>query len=133
MHPMTAESDPLHDVVRSWAEALNRRDVEALVELSTPDVDCDPLQISVAGRYIGHEGVRRWMREVTTHDPGHHVETESISTIADDRVALFGKLMMHGRAVSPYTLVIVVRDGKVAAMRSYLTDEETLTQLGLLA
>ncbi|MEA2450174.1 MAG: SnoaL-like domain [Thermoleophilaceae bacterium] len=129
---MTSDHDLLLDVARRWAEALNARDVETLLSLSTEDVDCDPLQISVSGRYTGADGVRRWMREVTTHDPGHWVAIDTVRAIADDRAAVFGKLTMGGRHVSPYTMVTMLRDGKVAVMRSYLSDEETLTQLGLL-
>jgi ketosteroid isomerase-like protein len=125
--------DPQHDVALRWAEALNARDVDVLLDLATEDVVCDPLQISVSGRYEGHDGLRRWMGEVTTHDPGHRVAIERLATVAEDRVAVFGTLMMEGRPASPYTLLVIVRDGKVAAMRSYLTDEETLTTLGLLA
>ena len=124
--------DALIDVTRRWAEALNRRDVDTMLELSTEDVDCDPLQISVSGRYLGHEGVRRWMREVTTHDPGHRVAIEDVRPIGPDRVGVFGQLNMNGRPVSPYTMVTWLRDGKIAMMRSYLSDAETLTQLGLL-
>jgi ketosteroid isomerase-like protein len=127
------EVDPLHDVALRFAEALNARDTDALIALATDDVGCDPLQISVSGSYEGHDGVRRWMRELTTHDPGHRVRLERVATIAPDRAAVFGTLVMDGRPVSPYTLVVIVRDGRVAATRSYLTDEETLTTLGLLA
>jgi hypothetical protein len=125
--------DALIDVTRRWAEALNRRDVDVMVDLSTEDVDCDPLQISVSGRYLGHEGVRRWMREVTTHDPGHRVLIEDVRPIGDDRIAVFGQLKMNDRPVSPYTMVTWLRDGKIAIMRSYLSDAQTLTELGLLA
>jgi ketosteroid isomerase-like protein len=125
--------DPLHDVALRFAEALNERDTDAMIELATDDIQCDPLQISVSGSYEGHEGVRGWMRELTTHDPGHRVRIERVATTAEDRVAVFGTLVMDGRPVSPYTLVVALRDGKVAATRSYLTDEDTLTTLGLLA
>jgi hypothetical protein len=127
-----ADDGLLHDIARRWADALNERDVDAMLALSTEDVDCDPLQISVSGRYIGHEGVRRWMREVTTHDPGHYVDVKRLATIGEDRVAIFGELVMHGKVVSPYTMVTIVEDRKVAVMRSYLTDEDTLRTLGLL-
>jgi ketosteroid isomerase-like protein len=130
---MTADPDASIDVARRWAEALNQRDVETLLSLSTEDVDCDPLQISVSGRYNGADGVRRWMREVTTHDPGHWVAIESVRALGEDRVAVFGRLQMSGRSVSPYTMVTIVRDGRIAAMRSYLSDETTLTELGLLS
>ena len=129
---MPAQPDPLQDVALRFAEALNERDTDALVALATDDVASDPLQISVSGRYVGHDGIRRWMRELTTHDPGHRVRIERVAATAPDRAAVFGTLVMDGRPVSPYTLVVMVRDGKVAATRSYLTDEETLTTLGLL-
>jgi ketosteroid isomerase-like protein len=129
---MPDHREPSHDVALRWAEALNARDLDTLLSLATEDVVSDPLQISVSGRYVGHDGVRRWMRELTTHDPGHRVAIERVAAVGDDRVAVFGQLTMEGRRVSPYTLVVMLRDDKVAAMRSYLTDEETLTQLGLL-
>jgi ketosteroid isomerase-like protein len=127
-----AGDESARDIALRWAEALNRRDVDALVSLATDDVDCVPLQISADGSYAGHDGIRRWMREVTTHDPGHQVELEDARVIGEDRVAVFGQLRMKGRKVSPYTMVTLIRDGRVAAMRSYLSDEETLTELGLL-
>src|SRR3954468_18661053 len=100
------------DVALRWAEALNARDTATLLRLCTDDVDCDPLQISASGRYDGPAGVRRWMTEVTTHDPGHQVNITGARTLADDRVAVFGELVMNGRPVSPYTMVTLLRDGK---------------------
>jgi ketosteroid isomerase-like protein len=126
------DDDSLRDIALRWGEALNARDLATLIDLATEDVECDVLQISAGGRYDGHDGIRRWMREVTTHDPGHQVELQDTRVIGDGRVAVFGQLDMKGRKVSPYTMVTVIRGGKIAAMRSYLSDEATLRELGLL-
>jgi ketosteroid isomerase-like protein len=125
-------SDPSHDLVWRWAEAVNRRDRDALIALSHPEIDLYPLQIAVSGHYRGHEGVARWMDDLTTDDIGHGVRLESTRTLPDGRVALTGDVYLEDRLISPYTLVVEVRDGLVARVRSYLNDEETLRALKLL-
>ncbi len=55
-----------------------------------------------------------------------------LKTLPDGRIALFGEVCLEGKTISPYTLVALVRDGKVALTRSYLADEDTLRQLKLL-
>jgi ketosteroid isomerase-like protein len=127
------EPDPNHRLVRQWARAVNERDRDALVEHSTADVDCYPLQIAtVSGHYQGHDGLRRWLDDMVASDIGHQVEFNRIRTLADGRVALFGCLFVEGKDISPYSLIATLRDGKVAAMRSYLSDEETMEHLKLL-
>ena len=55
-----------------------------------------------------------------------------MQTLSAERAAVFGTVVANGEDVSPYALVAVVRDGKVAAMRSHLSDKPTMEQLGLL-
>jgi hypothetical protein len=119
--------------VRQWARAVNERDRDTLVARSHPQVDCYPLQIAtVSGHYQGHDGLRRWIDDMVASDIGHHVEFVGIRTLPDGRVALFGTVLVEGKEISPYSLIATVRDGKVAAMRSYLSDEETMEHLKLL-
>jgi hypothetical protein len=72
------------------------------------------------------------MDDLTTDDIGHGVRLESTRTLPDGRVALTGDVYLEDRLISPYTLVVEVRDGLVARVRSYLNDEETLRALKLL-
>jgi ketosteroid isomerase-like protein len=119
--------------VRQWARAVNDRDRDALVASSHPDIDCYPLQIAtVSGHYQGHEGMRRWIDHMVASDIGHVVEFRGIRTLADGRVALFGAVFVEGKEISPYSLIATLRDGRVAAMRSYLSDEATMEHLKLL-
>jgi hypothetical protein len=90
------------------------------------------MQIAVGSHYTGHEGVRRWLADLVASDLGHQVRYRGIRTFPDGRVALFGEVCLEGTVISPYTLIAIVHDGKVAQTRSYLADEETLRQLKLL-
>jgi hypothetical protein len=129
--PIT-ETDPNQRLVRAWAQAVNARDIEAVVSHSHPDIDLNPMQIAVSGHYSGHEGLRQWLRDIIASDLGHTVRYLGIRTLPDGRVALFGEVCLEGTTVSPYTLLVTIRDGKVALMRSYLADEDTLRVLKLL-
>jgi hypothetical protein len=127
------EPDPLHRLVRVWAQAINERDMDVLVASSDPGVDVYPLQIAtVSGHYSGHDGLRRWLDDANATNIGYQVEFVGIRTIDEERVALFGQVYVEGKAISPYSMIATVRDGKIAAMRSYLSDEETMEHLKLL-
>jgi ketosteroid isomerase-like protein len=53
------------EIVRRCIDALNRRDIEALFELSDPDVEVDlSRNIFNPGVYVGREGVERWRAAV---------------------------------------------------------------------
>jgi ketosteroid isomerase-like protein len=126
------QTDPNERIVRQWAQAINARDVEAVVALSHPEIELHPMQIAVAGLYTGHDGVRAWIDDILASGIGHNVTYGGLKTLPDGRVALFGEVCLEGKKISPYTLLATVRDEKVALTRSYLADEDTLRVLKLL-
>jgi hypothetical protein len=126
------EPDPSHRLVRQWATAVNARDPERIVELSDPGIVLNPMQVGISGHYKGHDGVREWIADLVATDLGHRVDFRGIRTLPDGRVALFGEVFIGDRSISPYSLLVTLRDGRVAATRSYLSDEDTLRQLKLL-
>jgi hypothetical protein len=127
------EPIPEHRLVRLWATAVNDRDSEVLISYSHPEIDVYPLQIAtVSGHYQGYEGVRRWLVDMEASAIGHTVTFSGIRSLPDDRVALFGTVCVEGKEISPYSLIATLRDGKVSAMRSYLSDEQTMEHLKLL-
>jgi ketosteroid isomerase-like protein len=127
------EPDPLHRLVRVWAQAINERDVETLAAYSDPQIDVYPLQIAtVSGHYTGHDGLQRWLEDANASNIGYMVRFLGIRTLADGRVALFGEVEVEGKTISPYSMVATVADGKLTAMRSYLSDEETMRHLKLI-
>jgi ketosteroid isomerase-like protein len=119
-------------LVELWADAINARDLPTLLEMAHPEIELYPLQFGVSGHYGRHEGVTRWMSEVRAWDPGHRVRYEKTWELGGGRVALFGTIFIDDEPFSPYALVVEIRDGRIARMRSYLNDEETLEKLGVL-
>lgn len=119
-------------LLRRWSDAINARDADALLELAHPDIEMSTLQLGVRGSYKGREGVAEWMAELHEWDPGVRVRIERFRTLPSGRVAVFGTILIEGEPSSPYSLVGEVRDGKVALMRSFPSDEDTLEKLGEL-
>ena len=119
-------------LIRRWADAINARDLDALLELAHPDIELYPLQFGVSGDFSGADGVREWVETFRRWDPGHQVRIEGIRSLPDGRVALFGTVLIDGEPSTPYTLVASVADGKVRSMHSYPSDEETLEKMGEL-
>jgi ketosteroid isomerase-like protein len=129
---MSSADTATQALARRWADAINARDIDALVPLAHPDIELEPLQIGVRGQYHGPEGVRRWMEEVAGDDLGHRVRIEGTRSLGPGRALVRGTVLLGGDEVSPYALVVHVRDGLVLGMRSYLNDEATLERLGVL-
>jgi hypothetical protein len=126
------EPDPQHRALRQWARAVNERDPDALVSLSHPDIRCYPLQVGLSGHYEGHDGLRRWIDDLEASTLGHTVRFQGIRTLMDGRIALFGTLLLEDNVISPYSMIAVVHHDKVASMRSYLSDEDTLRHLKMI-
>jgi ketosteroid isomerase-like protein len=119
-------------LIRRWADAINARDLDTLLELAHPEIELQTLQLGVRGHYTGPDGVAEWMGELREWDPGHRVELDRIRALPRDRFAAFGTIMIEGEPSSPYSAINRVEDGKVREMSSYPQDEETLEKMGEL-
>lgn len=117
-------------LVRRWAEAISGRDVATVLNLSHPDIECQPLRLDCA--YRGHGGLVNWMLDLEATSVEDRVSIAHVERLSAHRFAAFGTVQIEGEDVSPYTVVAVVRDAKVAAVRSYLSDKATMERLGLL-
>jgi ketosteroid isomerase-like protein len=130
--PVSTARTEAHKLVRRWVEGINGRDLTALLELAHPDIECQPLELSSRPVYSGRAGLTEWILELSLAAPAVQRRIERVQTLSAERAAVFGTVVANGEDVSPYALVAVVRDGKVAAMRSHLSDKATMEQLGLL-
>jgi hypothetical protein len=122
----------ISDLIEQWARAVNDRDLDTLLVLAHPDIECQPLKLTREGVYKGHDGIARWIEARGIEPPGVEERIDRVARLSGERVAAFGRVEVDGSDVSPYALVAVVRDGKVAKIRSYLSDEPTMERLGLL-
>jgi len=118
------------DLIRRWVDAVNDRDIDALLEVAHEEVLCRPLSVGGGGgTYTGHDGLRRWIRRLS---PELRVRCDSIRPLTGGLVVALGVLLLRERVASPWALVASIRDGKVSAAQSYFSDEHTLATLGLL-
>jgi SnoaL-like domain len=123
-------TDSSLDLIRRWVDAVNDRDLDALLQVADDEILCRPLSLGGGGgTYIGHDGLRRWIGRLS---PDLHVRCDTIRALDGGLVVALGVIFVRGRVGPPWALVASARDGKVSAAQSYFSDEHTLTTLGLL-
>jgi ketosteroid isomerase-like protein len=129
------------EALKRGTEAINRRDVEAMLEVLDPGVEyraaLPVLLGGAAAVYHGHAGVRELFRELYDVLDEIHVEYSEIRDLGDRTVAI-GRLRTRGKGSgaeteSPYGSVSDFRNGKVVRFRSYLDPNEALEAAGLSA
>ena len=125
------------DVVRRSFEAINRWDIDGLLELYDPDIQFLPLTGTrvESGGYVGHSGVRNYFEEVADIWEELHPYADDFRTVGSDVVVL-GGCAVRGRGSgaetdTPMAWVVTVRNGKVTSHRGYRTRAEALEAVGL--
>jgi ketosteroid isomerase-like protein len=120
-------------------EAINRRDVDAMLEEIDPEVEWhDVFGLMLGGEatvYRGHEGVRELFRDLFGAFAEIHSEYSEIQDLGDRTVAI-GRLRARGNesgAVieSPVWTISQWKNGKVTHIRTYLDPKEALEASGL--
>jgi ketosteroid isomerase-like protein len=124
------------DIVRQVFDAFSRRDLQALIALSDPEIVFQPQTGRLAGRdepYRGHEGLRAYLADVAQvwqelrSEPDEYVEL-------DDRVVCTGRVYAWGigRVIdAPAGWVWRLRDGLVVEGRVYETRRGAYEAAGL--
>jgi steroid delta-isomerase-like uncharacterized protein len=119
-------------------EAFNRRDVDAVVALASPDVEWeDPMFRSQAARvYRGRAGLREWVNEVLEPWESLHVEVEEITEATDSRVFLEALLTARGKGSGVETqlrgwFVVWFANGRITRRQVFRDREEALEAAGL--
>jgi steroid delta-isomerase-like uncharacterized protein len=131
------------EFVNRWMDAVNRGDLEALVEMCHPDA----VHVNGAETYRGAEGVRDLFKPIINASSEREVQinhvTESGETVVVEFVFRFkntgpfvtpqGTLPRTDKTVSIASIsVYELRDGKLAASRGMFDRLDLLTQLGVL-
>lgn len=127
------ESWVIAEILREYIEAFNRRDVDAMIALADPDIVSHPWMAWSGGRrYVGHEGLRGWMRDLTANDPGHKVVPHEVRRLEQRHWAVLGELTVGDARVSPFASLNRIADGRITEAREYLSEESLLSDLGYL-
>jgi ketosteroid isomerase-like protein len=125
------------EVVRLVLDAVNRRDVEALVDCLDPDVEFSPILSPLEGPiHTGHPGVRRWLRSLELDWEVYEIRLERVYEFDDSALGL-GSWRARGRTSGvqldsqPGAWHARVRDGRAVWWRTHTDRMEALRSVGL--
>ena len=120
------------EVVRRVNEAIEARDMEALVAEHHPDVEIVVLRSEIEGPYLGHEGLRRMAADMFEADFAMRID--EMRDLGDNRVLVLGRQHATVRG-APWDHLLAevfeIEAGKVARAQAFATVEEALEAVGL--
>ncbi len=132
---MSKNEVPIETVGYRFIEAFNRRDAGALLALVDPEIEFSPTSLVGTRRtYRGHDGMCRWVNELRESAIEHRVRVREVRALDDARFVVLSEVLLGGETISPSAMLARVSpDGLIVEAHAYLTDEQMLVQLGLLA
>lgn len=118
-------------------EALSTRDLERLLVLSDPEAEWRSFfaSLSEGGTYRGHDGLRRYLGDLTDAFESLHANVDDQVAVGDV-VVLVGHIHYVGKGSglelsTSAGWVIKCRDGKVILFRAFREPEQALASVGL--
>jgi ketosteroid isomerase-like protein len=120
------------EVVRRVNEAIEAKDMEALVAEHHPNVEIVVLRSEIEGPYRGHDGLRRMAADMFEADFGQRID--EVRELSGNRVLVLGR--QHATVSgAPWEHVLAevleIEAGKVARLQAFRTVEEALEAAGL--
>ena len=126
------------EIVRRFFARLSAGDPAP--ELCDPEIEIrNWAESPVPGPYYGHDGLRKWFRDVNDPEMGLDIkmfELEDVVEVDDERVLTTQRATGRGRSSGlevdqRWGSIIGVRDGRIASAFGYPTPEEALEAAGL--
>jgi ketosteroid isomerase-like protein len=130
-------SDPLTRaqavaLAEQYVGAYNDRDLPAMLAIQDENIVSYPSRLAGATPHNGHDGVRAWWNAMIAADTWYEVVIHEIRQHDPDRVVILGEIREHEEPISPWCVVIRVRNGLIIESHSYLSETDLLEQLGLI-
>ena len=119
-------------LAHGYVDAYNHRDLEAMLALQDESVVSYPARLFGNRGHTGHAGVRAWWEAMVASGRWYEVVVSEIRQPGPDRVAILGEIRDHGEVLSPWGVLVRVRNGLIVESRSYLSDGDLLDKLGLI-
>jgi ketosteroid isomerase-like protein len=123
------------DLVHQVFDAFNRRDLDAVLALMDDDVEGSPRMAAIEGAYHGHEGMRRWWRNLLDSFPDFTAEVGEVRDLGDLTITA---VRLRGQGAGSDTPIEQAvwnvfrwRRGKCIWWRNCTTEEEALKAVGL--
>jgi hypothetical protein len=131
---MSPGAAAMEAIAGQFIDAFNRRDVDALLALCDRDIEFHPTVLVGARRiYRGHAGMRRWVADLQKAQIQHQVRVRRVRALGERRFMVLSEVLLDGERVTPSALLAqLTADGLIAQAHAYLSDEQTLGQVGLM-
>lgn len=131
---MSAAGASTRAVGLRFIEAFNRRDAEALVALADPGIEFHPTSLVGEDRvYQGHDGIRRWIRDLGRSQIKHQVRVREVRVLEEDRLLVISEVVIDGEVISPSAMLArLTEESRIVEARAYLSDEQMLKKIGLV-
>lgn len=122
------------ELIRRGAEALNARDAETLVALTTEDVVVIAARSAVEGAFVGHAGVRRFVDDNEQSFERFELRLDEVRE-RGECVFASGTVLVRGRGVgveaaTPFAGTFTIRDGKIARWEDFRDHDAALAAAG---
>jgi len=123
-------------LVRTFADSITDRDLEAALEVCHPEIEFPSLMAQLEARpYTGHAGIRRYFRDIDATWEEWRVEVEELMAAPDGRVVIVMSTHMRGKEsgaiLSERTGHIwTLRDSKLLRNQPFREPEEALREVG---
>jgi ketosteroid isomerase-like protein len=127
------------EAFKRFADANNRRDVEALLAELDADVEWQSAVLGSLGGeatvHRGHEGVREMLRDLYEAFSEFRVEFSEIRDLGD-RIVAIGRWITRGEesgveVTPPLASVVDFKNGKAIRVRSYLDPQDALVDAAM--
>jgi ketosteroid isomerase-like protein len=116
-------------------DAVNRRDLDALLALTDDDVEIVTRIAAVEGGLHGHDGMRRWWENMFTAFPDYYFEVVDVRDLGDVTLASLRALGHGAGSDVPFEDLLwhasQWRRGKCVWWRAFETEAEALEAAGL--
>jgi|Tabmets5t2r1_1033131.scaffolds.fasta_scaffold33125_2 ketosteroid isomerase-like protein len=84
--------------VRTFADSITERDVEAALEVCHPEIEFPSLMAQLEARpYTGHAGIRRYFRDIDATWEEWRIEVVELMAAPDGRVVIVMSTHMRGK------------------------------------
>jgi ketosteroid isomerase-like protein len=128
----SADADAIIRVAERYVGAYQDRDLPAMLAVMDENVVSYPAPLFGHRPHAGHAGVRERWAAMMAGNETYDVVVSEVRRVDSSRVALLGEIHSRGRRLSPWAVLVRIRDGLIIESRSCLSDETLLDDLGMV-
>ncbi len=125
------------ELVYRATEAFNRHNFDAMLSFLDPDIEYNSriVEVEGGGPYRGHDGMRKWWKELFAVFPDFHAEIEEVKDLGDLALARVHQHTQGTERQSPADQtqwhLSEWRNGRIVRWHVSLSEAEALEAAGL--